>query len=63
MDENKWTMALRVVAGSGDDAYTTWASDAAYSEGETERQTTDESVPGMFKSPIVDSNWEKVKKV
>ena len=61
---DEWTMVYRIVKASGDDPYNIWMSNAALNEGETNMRTTDENVPGAFKSPIVDSlQWHKVKKV
>ena len=64
LKSDAWTMVYRIVKASGDDPYDIWMSNSALNEGETNMRTTDETVPGTFKSPIVDSlQWHRVKKV
>ena len=56
-------MVFRSVAGSGDDPYALWMTTSGINERQTNMRTTDESVPGNFKSPLVDYYWGKVKRV
>ena len=56
-------MVFRIVAGSGDNPVAIWTSNTAYNEDLANIRTADENVAGTYKSPLVDSDWNKVKTV